>query len=149
MNCHKVVSDCKCDEKYGVGHFIDLDNVEFVCHKCFNNRDKCTCKKYTHDIGLDKNIIEHIKILNRKGYNTVYSCEGHSSGGGIYICFDNSFRNIPENCIPDGFVREEKNKAIRHLYNKVEKDFVNEKEKYLSILLEWCNSLEDLNNKVR
>lgn len=101
---------------------------------------KCIC--------IDKSIIEHIRILNNKGYRTLQCCEGHMVGNNLYISFSgNNYGFGSDVDLPKGFVLAGNNNVIQHIFIS-EKDF-NEKEKYLSILLEWCNSLEDLNNKVR
>lgn len=69
-------------------------------------------------------------------------------GNNLYISFSgNNYGFGSDVDLPKGFVLAGNNNVIQHIFIS-EKDF-NEKEKYLSILLEWCNSLEDLNNKVR
>ena len=52
---------------------------EYVCLKCFNQLNKCVCKNYPPKelIHIDKDIQEHIRILNQKGYLTKYCCAGH------------------------------------------------------------------------
>ena len=66
---------------------IKLRNKDFVCPYCFNNITKCDCNNYIeYLIRIDRNIQEHIRILNDKGYKTRFCCEGHDTY--IYIRFE-------------------------------------------------------------
>jgi len=113
----------------------------YVCPFCFNQINKCICEIYPPYtlILIDENMQEVIKKLNEKGYKTRYSCESHYEYTyNIYIKFWRRyiFKNLPE-----GFIY--KDNTIEHIIKnfKNEKDFNQEKEKYLDILKEWVNKL--------
>lgn len=124
--------------------------MNYVCPYCFNALNKCTCKLYPpyHLIMIDKNIQEHIRILNEKGYKTMYCCEGHGVSTNTYIAFAmNYFSNINA---PDGFKYDKKKTIITYSYpSKLTKEEAKElKQKKLELLLEWCKSLPNINENV-
>ena len=53
--------------------------TNYVCPYCWNTLDKCTCELFPpyHLILIDRNIQEHVRLLNEKGYRTMACCEGH------------------------------------------------------------------------
>jgi hypothetical protein len=122
---------------------------EYVCPDCFNTVDKCVCKIYPprHIIHIDKDIQEHIRILNQKGYKTVFSCSSHwkdykNSVTEIYIYFVNwvEFSNIPY-----GFTKDTKHNIIRYKYSKnlSDEEFKQIQKEQLYNLLKWCNELPE------
>ena len=93
-----------------------IPNNKFVCSKCFNNIDKCNCNADRHRqwIEIDRPIQKTIRILNEKGYKTIYCCSGHSNHDNLYIYFNN--RNVPE-CNLDGVMWDKKHTAMYYWYN--------------------------------
>ena len=115
---------------------------DYVCPTCFRRLDKCTCEFHPWNlINVDRNIQEQIRILNEKGYRTRYCCESHNPQDGIYIAFAQDYEPP---YVPDGFVMR-KNGAMYHTYKgataKSWELYEKDKEKYLSVLLDWCVNL--------
>ena len=116
----------------------------YVCPYCWNTLDNCTCETFPpyHLIFIDKNIQEHIRILNSKGYFTTNCCEGHRIRCiNTYISFaDNYFK---ETDTPDGFKYDKKRYMVTYTYStKLKEEKMEEiKKEKLETLLKWCNSL--------
>jgi hypothetical protein len=95
-----------------------------------------------HLILIDKNIQEHIRILNEKGYRTTACCESHMKIClNTYITFvDNYFEGKD---IPDGFRYDKKRRMVTCSYStKLTKEKMEElKMEKLKTLLEWCKDL--------
>ena len=120
----------------------------YVCPYCWNALNKCTCNTFPpyHLIFIDKNIQEHVRILNEKGYHTISCCEGHLSVCiNTYIAFADNYFN-DEN-IPSGFKYNKKRKTVAYTYStKLKEEKMEEiKKEKLEILLEWCKSLPNRN----
>lgn len=122
--------------------------MNYVCPYCWNTLDNCTCKLFPpyHLIFIDKNIQEHIRILNRKGYLTTACCEGHRKVCiNTYIAFaDNYFKDTGT---PEGFKYDKKRRMVTFTYSmKLTKKKMEElKKEKLETLLEWCKSLPSRN----
>ena len=121
--------------------------INYVCPYCLNTLDNCTCELFPpyHLIHIDKNIQEHIKILNDKGYRTMYCCEGHGVSSNTYISFAmDYFKDIKA---PKGFRYDKKRTMITYSYStKLTKEESEElKKKNLESLLEWCKQLPSQN----
>mgnify|MGYP006967403145 CR=1 FL=1 len=122
--------------------------VNYVCPYCWNALDNCTCKLFPpyHLIYIDKNIQEHIRILNEKGYRTMACCEGHKDVCiNTYIAFANNyFKDIDT---PDGFEYDKKRRMITYTYStKLEEKGMEElKKEKLKTLLNWCKNLPNRN----
>ena len=114
--------------------------LNYVCPYCFNALNNCTCELFPpyHLILIDKNIQEHIRILNEKGYRTTGCCEGH---GNTYIAFANDYFKDVE--APSGFKYHKNKRMFSHSYSsKLTKEEARElKKEKLEVLLEWCKSL--------
>ena len=116
----------------------------YVCPYCWNALNKCTCDIFPpyHLVFIDKNMQEHIRLLNNKGYRTTSCCEGHKEVCmNTYIAFaDNYFDDISA---PDGFKYDKKRKIVTHTYStKLSEEKMEElKKDNLFTLLEWCKSL--------
>jgi len=59
-------------------------------------------------VDLDDNILDSIRLLNKKGYATEYSCAGHIWGGDPYIVFsydihEETFLSFPKDFISEVF----------------------------------------------
>lgn len=118
--------------------------INYVCPHCMNVLNKCTCELFPpyYLIHIDKNIQEHIRILNERGYHTIYCCEGHRGRCiNTYITFaDDYFLEIGT---PKGFKYDKKRRTITYTYSpKLTKEKMEElKTEKLNILLEWVKSL--------
>ena len=117
---------------------------DYVCPRCFNTVDKCTCDVQPRElINIDSGIQEQIRILNTKGYITRYCCESHNPNEGIYIAFvkDYGFHNMP-----DGFFYRKRMSSMYHLYKcKMDaEEFNKNKQDHLDKLLDWCNNLSQV-----
>ena len=122
--------------------------MNYVCPYCWNALNKCTCELFPpyHLIFVDKNIQEHIRILNEKGYRTTACCEGHRDVCiNTYIAFANNYFDGTN--VPDGFKYNKKRRMITHTYStKLTEEKMEElKEEKLETLLEWCKSLPKRN----
>lgn len=120
--------------------------MNFVCPYCLYTLDKCTCELFPpyHLINIDKNIQEHIRILNKKGYRTMYCCEGHGIGSNTYITFAmDYFKDI---IMPKNFKYDKKRTMVTYSYStKLTEEKAEElKKENLALLLEWCKNLPNL-----
>lgn len=83
-----------------------------VCNKCFEEYCSCIDKEM---IKIDKLMLDAIKILNQKGYKTVYCCSGHLEEGVLnkaYIMFDKAYLF---ECFDDFNIESKYNFKIKHL----------------------------------
>lgn len=123
--------------------------MNYVCPHCWNTLNNCKCDLFPpyHLVFIDKNIQEHICVLNEKGYRTIGCCEGHRTVCiNTYIAFaQNYFDDIK---IPDGFKYNKKKRTIRYAYSTrlKKEEMENMKKEKLAVLLEWCKSLPDRKN---
>jgi hypothetical protein len=94
---------------------------------------------------IDRNIQEHIRILNEKRYKTCYCCEGHYDPicASIYISFANDYKVNENSIIPDGFRLSNKNRTLTYTFKRriSEEEFQTIKEQKLKELLEWSKNL--------
>lgn len=121
--------------------------VDYVCADCFNTLENCTCKNRPMKkviIAVDKNIQEHVRILNQKGYITLDCCESHNKHGNMYISFTSDYGFGTALPLPNGF-KKLKKCAVSIMYKKniSDEEFSSKKKEYLDTLLEWCNNLPD------
>lgn len=119
--------------------------MNYVCPHCWYVLNDCICKLFPpyYLIHIDKNIQEHIRILNKKGYHTMYCCEGHKGGTNTYIVFiDNYFKEIDT---PEDFKYDKKRRMITYTYSmKLSEEKMEKlKKEKLAVLLEWCRNLPD------
>ena len=122
--------------------------INYVCPHCWNTLDNCTCKLFPpyHLIFIDRNIQEHIRILNEKGYRTMGCCEGHRVRCiNTYIAFPNDY--FKEIGTPEGFKYDKKRRTITYTYSPklTERKMEELKAEKLAILLEWIKGLPDRN----
>ena len=119
----------------------------YVCPNCMNILNDCTCELFPpyHLIHIDKNIQEHIRLLNEKGYRTLYCCEGHNVGSNTYITFSLDYFNDVE--MPKGFKYSKKRRTIGYTYSTKlnEEKLKKTKDKKLADLLEWIKILPNRN----
>ena len=120
--------------------------TNYVCPYCWRTLDNCICELFPpyHLIFIDKNIQEHIRILNNKGYHTMGCCEGHRTICiNTYIAFaDNYFKDIDT---PKGFKYDKKRRIITYTYSPklTERKMEELKAEKLAVLLEWVKGLPD------
>lgn len=120
--------------------------ISYVCPRCFNTVNKCTCKLYPPHalIMIDRGIQEHIRILNQKGYYTQFCCESHyQESYSLYIAF---CRDYDFKTIPDGFKYSKNHNNLHCDFTKrmSESEYETIKRERLETLLEWCKSLENI-----
>ena len=118
--------------------------MNYVCPYCWHTLDNCICELFPpySIIFIDKNMQEHIRILNEKGYRTIGCCEGHATICiNTYIAFaDDYFSDIDT---PFGFKYDKKRRTVNHTYSTklTEEKMEKLKKENLAILLEWCKNL--------
>ena len=122
--------------------------MNYVCPYCWYTLNNCACDLFPpyHLIFIDKNIQEHIRILNKKGYHTTACCEGHINVCiNTYIAFANNYFDDTET--PEGFKYNKKRRIVSYTYStKLTKEQMEEiKKEKLEILLDWCNKLPNRN----
>ena len=118
--------------------------INYVCPYCWNTLNNCSCDLFPPYclIFIDKNIQEHIRLLNKKGYRTTACCEGHKDAGmNTYIAFTDNY--FDDTSVPNGFKYDRKRKMVTHTYStKLDENKLEEvKKEMLLVLLEWCKSL--------
>lgn len=124
--------------------------INYVCPYCWNTLDDCVCELFPpyHLIFIDRNIQEHIRILNKKNYRTTGCCEGHRTRCiNTYITFpEDYFKEIDT---PEGFKYDRKRRTITYTYSlKLTEEKMEElKAEKLAVLLEWVKNLPDRNKK--
>lgn len=122
--------------------------INYVCPNCWNTLNKCICELFPpyHLIFIDKNIQEHIRILNEKGYRTTGCCEGHRVRCiNTYIAFADDY--FKEMNTPEGFKYDNRRRLITYTYSSKlteEKMEVLKAEK-LETLLKWIKDLPKRN----
>ena len=124
--------------------------INYVCPYCWHTLNNCTCDLFPpyHLILIDKNIQEHIRILNEKGYRTIGCCEGHYKVCiNTYIAFIKDYFKDAD--IPEGFEYNRKRKMVTYTYSTrlTKENMENIKMEKLKVLLEWCKNLPDRNTE--
>ena len=126
-----------------MNHTVD-DYLNYVCYNCFETLDRCHCNIYPpeHLIMIDRNIQEHIRRLNRKGYRTISCCESHyKRQSRLYIsfAFEYNFNTAPSEFRYD----KSKRGFFYDVKGKSETEFENKKMEKLNDFLEWIISLPE------
>lgn len=106
-NSHKGYIGLMCDECYS--YRIEKCNYSILYQDAYNDDDqddifdasmqftfKCKCcgKRVTVEYPLDPNITKTLSILNKKGYTTLFSCEGDTGERRAYIYFKHDYQKI-------------------------------------------------------
>lgn len=120
------------------------DNVhlDYVCPVCFNQLDKCVCDSLSwHAIQIDRNMQQHIRILNMKGYKTEYCCESHKPTDNMYITFYMDYGIGKTISLPEDFKKHGNGVSWICGRNISDEDYEKKKSEHLKSLLVWCNSL--------
>lgn len=115
---------------------------DYVCPVCFKQLTHCTCEVAPWElIQIDAKIQDAVRILNRNGYYTRYSCEGHYNGKNNvtegYILF-----SIPPRDCPQGW-RKNKNKIYYNYEPKDKQDFEEYQDGKIEALNKWAKEKED------
>ena len=129
-------------------HQIMVD--EYVCPRCFYQLHSCICEHRPRElIHVDIHIQECVRLLNRKGYITQYSCSSHLEEyqrcgfSEIYLVFPDwiDFKDK----IPQGFTKDKGKNIFRYRYAKklTEAEFIKVQTEQLQILLNWCKRLPE------
>ena len=122
--------------------------INYVCPHCWNTLDNCICELFPpyHLIFIDRNIQEHIRLLNDKGYRTIGCCEGHRERCiNTYITFpEDYFKKIST---PEGFEYDKKRRTITYTYSPsmTEEKMEELKVEKLAVLLKWIKNLPNRN----
>ena len=148
---------CNKTEKMNMVAHIESDSeIKFVDNKVKESFSK-TCKKCKCDMYIiDEEVFDAIIKLNKKGYNTKFSCEGHSFNVPAYIAFDEDFTDedvekfeAPEHWFWDKGDSIFRFHTLRTLgsivfdtYFEIKKiSFEEYKKEYLKSLYDWIDSL--------
>ena len=113
---------------------VEVSNKTYCYYECPE------CGNHAVGIELDFHIAPIIQVLNKKGYYTLFCCEGHSIYDGGYIYFEDDFAMryivyLPDSCFVDlGDLREDK-LIIRFEYCN--------KYRALEEIYEWALQLPD------
>lgn len=118
--------------------------MNYVCPYCLNTLNKCSCTLFPpyQLILIDKNIQEHVRILNEKGYRTTACCEGHKDVCiSTYIAFASHY--FDDTSVPEGFKYDKKRKTVIYTYSTklIEEEMEELKKEKLETLLTWCKNL--------
>lgn len=137
-----------------------MPNEVTICTSCWEEDCVCDYEWYTT---LDSGIADVIIALNLKGYQTMYSCEGHISedeGNNQskvmdinIVCPNHRFDTLPEGfSYPKGESHRDIHRTILYKYVKgkllaringkyIPYDLDGDRQKYLAILKEWVDTL--------
>ena len=119
----------------------NLKNYVYVCPRCFNKPENCSCDFLPLSlVQIDKNILPTIKVLNEKWYFTENCCEGHiGSNESMYILFRKNYKS--KIALPKGF--EGNLGALKaNITGSSEEAKKRKKRELLKSLYEWACSLE-------
>lgn len=121
--------------------------MNYVCPNCYHNMYDCECQGLPYNLlWIDTGIQEHVRILNAKGYRTMNSCESHKKGDSIYISFAFPYGIGDTLPLPIGFTVKPLHGGCA-IYGAVNEDnFELWKKLMLYDLLNWCNSLPEVND---
>lgn len=142
--------------KHGTANVVDIVGMDMDDIRCYA---QLMCKIKCHNCGiyfettdeLDPNIANTISVLNIKGYETLFSCEGHDDSE-FYIYFKEFFhhRILETHPLPEGLYLDENDKihfgrfiirsSIDHHKDKDEVDR-NAMSVMYSELYKWALSL--------
>lgn len=115
---------------------------DYVCPYCFCNIEDCTCSSKPQElIQIDRNMQEIIRILNKKGYKTMYCCESHKPTENMYIKFKYDYGFGHELPMPDGFDNIYNGVSFMYVPKTTSKEFAQQKKEHLDSLMDWCEEL--------
>lgn len=102
-----LCEECNCLSDQSVSMFYDGAELAPDFYEEFTNYYYCkNCGKFTFQFDIERNIAMSVRLLRIHGYNTRFSCEGHSKAifrenkylhntSYPYICFDAN-KELPE-----------------------------------------------------
>ena len=110
------------------------------CTKCFKTEADCKCGQDRYFVLLDINMVDIIRTLNEKGYQTQYCCESHPEKyrPSLYIMFSKDIRFLGKN-LPKSFQLDRNGRTLKKLCM-----CMRDKKTGLESLLKWCISLPDI-----
>lgn len=106
------------------------------CVKCWEDEHDCICVS-KNIVLLDKNIIDILVLLNKKGYMTRFSCGGHAYKRYIFI-YINFLEEYRFDILPEFFIYEGKRLFYRNTKEKQKQKDIDHK---ISMLREWAEQL--------
>lgn len=109
-------------------------NTEGIC---------VSCGEYQNFFHVDDKIADVIITLNKKGYITLFSCEGHEDSPGAYIYFKNpdiNFDGFTENLPDEWFLDEQDKEQLGAIVIRSKPEF-DDGSYDVSKLQEWANKL--------
>ncbi len=120
-------------------------HISKLCFDCYNvgfkiKEKKEVCKKCGgyNLINIDDLLIESIINFNKKGYKTLYSCQGHLENKNLYIRFDKLPSNVPKNLRIDTY------NTIRYHFSELNnRDFFLEQLDIINIITEWSEEIDE------
>jgi len=119
-----------CLECYNIGFKIS-ENNSVICPKCGNK----------NLVNIDDLLIPSIILFNRKGYGTLFSCQGHLRNKNLYIWFKGK---IPPK-LPKEFVADKKDSIIRyHFEEENEWNFFTKQLTVAFKLQQWSNKIDKI-----
>lgn len=156
VNINIDVVNRDMDGMRGTANVVDINGMDIDDIRCYA---QLMCKIKCYNCGLyfettdelDPNIAQTISVLNMKGYETLFSCEGHDDNE-FYIYFKEFFhhRILETHPLPEGLYLDENDKlslgrfiirsSIDHHKDKDEVDR-NAMSVMYSELYKWALSL--------
>lgn len=122
-----------------------VEYLDYVCASCFLPLGKCACstgwgRQLLH---VDRGIQEAVATLNRKGYKTDYSCEGHSPNYTTYLMFRENYGMGDVLPAPEGFKYVKSRCSLDAIRPKKasEEELAKRKAELLANLTEWAEAL--------
>lgn len=118
----------------------NIKNCAYVCPKCFNKPELCTCEMLPETlVQIDKNILPTVQMLNKKWYATEFCCEGHI---GTFETVHVAFKHAHKFTLPKGFDGNSE-VVMAKITGQSEQAKKRKKRQLLNSLYEWACALED------
>lgn len=143
---NKIYVACKYTIKAPKTVYVTKSIIEVGCEECGGRFE-------TDMIGIDPNIISVIETLNKLGYKTEFSCEGHVYEDGNvsipYVRFINS-TVIEKYGSPKGWKSEIDEDGKASIYYDEDVKYDNNgkaKQRALGLLEDWVRSFDELKSE--
>lgn len=137
----EIVHNDNCDKKSEAEH-LPLSAYKYLCPHCWNEVEKCSCSGYPYFlVQIDVGLQEVVKDLNKKGYFTTATCEGHPENGNnsFYINFEKGYHFD----LPTGFNWDDFN--VRCTFQgETTEELIRDKEEKLRAFFECVDALPSL-----
>ncbi len=123
----------------------EKDYNQIICNVCWKRITECDCSEWSYDyFRIDPMILPAILTLNKKGYYTRFSCEGHDwTSSEAYISFEAyyDFNRI----MPYGWIQRGNKIYCDYKLNLTGKEtFEQVKERMINNLIDWSEELDEL-----